>query len=205
MRKAIYLALLHYPVYDRQGKVITTSFTNLDIHDISRVAKTYDCKFFFLVTPVKSQREFAKRLINHWTEGFGSRYNPSRREALQVLSIKSDLKETLKNIEELEDGKTPIIIATGAKGNLANLDFLACRRMIHKGEKDQPILFLFGTGWGLASEVIQQADFVLEPIIGQGVYNHLSVRSAVAIVLDRLLGADGIKFVNLEEDKNECH
>lgn len=205
MRKAIYLALLHYPVYDRLGRVITTSFTNLDIHDISRVARTYDCKFFFLVTPVKSQREFAKKLVNHWTTGFGSHYNPSRKEALQVLSIKGDLHETLKSIEELEDGRAPIIIATGAKGDFANIDFPACRRMIHRAEEDKPVLFLFGTGWGLASEVTQQADFVLEPIKGMGMYNHLSVRSAVAIILDRLLGEDRSKFVNLEEDKNECH
>ncbi len=35
---------------------------------------------------------------------------------------------------------------------------------------------------------MDNADFFLEPIKGPSDYNHLSVRSAVAIVLDRLLG-----------------
>jgi hypothetical protein len=32
------------------------------------------------------------------------------------------------------------------------------------------------------------ADYILDPLAGAGTYNHLSVRSAVAIILDRLLG-----------------
>ncbi|HLO26270.1 MAG TPA: RNA methyltransferase, partial [Geobacteraceae bacterium] len=52
----------------------------------------------------------------------------------------------------------------------------------------QPYLLLLGTGWGLADEIFSRADFVLAPIKGQGDYNHLSVRSAAAILLDRLLG-----------------
>jgi hypothetical protein len=32
------------------------------------------------------------------------------------------------------------------------------------------------------------ADYILDPLVGSGNYNHLSVRSAVAIMLDRLLG-----------------
>jgi hypothetical protein len=45
-----------------------------------------------------------------------------------------------------------------------------------------------GTGWGLTEECFSAADFILEPIAGNGSYNHLSVRSAAAIMLDRLLG-----------------
>ena len=48
------------------------------------------------------------------------------------------------------------------------------------------ILLLFGTGWGLTVEVLGQADMVLEPIRGVGDYNHLSVRAAAAVILDRL-------------------
>lgn len=205
MRKSIYLALLHYPVYDRQGAIVTTSFTNLDLHDISRVARTYDCKIFFLVTPVRPQREFASKLIRHWTDGFGSDYNPSRKEALQLLSIQSDLEETIDVIYKLETEEKPIIIATGAKGTLANLDFPGCRRMIRVGNEKRPFLFLFGTGWGLSCQVMQRADYVLEPIRGRGIYNHLSVRSAVAIILDRLLGDYGATVGNLEESNNECN
>jgi hypothetical protein len=48
-------------------------------------------------------------------------------------------------------------------------------------------LLLFGTGWGLADEVLEAADALLPPLAGPSGYNHLSVRAAAAIVLDRLL------------------
>ena len=49
-------------------------------------------------------------------------------------------------------------------------------------------LLLFGTGWGMTNEVMNKADLILEPIRGKAEYNHLSVRAAVAIILDRLFG-----------------
>ncbi len=52
-------------------------------------------------------------------------------------------------------------------------------------------MILLGTAWGLAPQVIESSDGILEPISGVGKYNHLSVRSAAAIVLDRLLGERG--------------
>jgi hypothetical protein len=51
-----------------------------------------------------------------------------------------------------------------------------------------PIVLAFGTAWGLSPAFMAEADFVLEPLAGSGDYNHLSVRSAAAIILDRLLG-----------------
>jgi hypothetical protein len=48
------------------------------------------------------------------------------------------------------------------------------------------VLLVFGTGWGLAAPVVEEAHAVLEPIRGPGPWNHLSVRSACAIALDRL-------------------
>ncbi|QQR88874.1 MAG: hypothetical protein IPJ88_11645 [Myxococcales bacterium] len=56
-------------------------------------------------------------------------------------------------------------------------------------EQDQaPVLLLFGTGHGLADELIEQADALLPPIRAYSDYNHLSVRTAAAITLDRLIG-----------------
>jgi hypothetical protein len=55
-------------------------------------------------------------------------------------------------------------------------------------EIDRPLLLLFGTGWGLTDEVIAGVDQVLLPICGMPAFNHLSVRSAVAAILDRLFG-----------------
>jgi hypothetical protein len=47
---------------------------------------------------------------------------------------------------------------------------------------------MFGTGWGMSQELLDRADIFLDPINGPKEYNHLSVRSACAIMLDRLFG-----------------
>jgi hypothetical protein len=57
-------------------------------------------------------------------------------------------------------------------------------------KEDHPHLLLFGTGWGLEKGIVERADIVLAPIDGLSGYNHLPVRAAVAIILDRLLGRE---------------
>jgi len=52
--------------------------------------------------------------------------------------------------------------------------------------KDEIFLILLGTGWGMPEELVSSCDYILEPILGPGDYNHLSVRNAAAIILDRL-------------------
>jgi len=32
----LYAALLHHPVYDKNGAVVTTAVTNMDVHDFGR-------------------------------------------------------------------------------------------------------------------------------------------------------------------------
>ena len=66
------------------------------------------------------------------------------------------------------------------------VSYTEMRRKIH--EEDTPIFILFGTGFGMTKEMMKQFDYIVEPIYGAGTYNHLCVRSAVAIILDRLLG-----------------
>jgi hypothetical protein len=51
-----------------------------------------------------------------------------------------------------------------------------------------PVVLAFGTAWGLSDAFMDAADYILDPLAGEGAYNHLSVRSAVAIILDRLMG-----------------
>jgi len=69
------------------------------------------------------------------------------------------------------------------------ISFNTMRDMLNN--KARPFLILFGTGWGLTETVFSQSDYVLEAIKGYTDYNHLSVRSAAAIVLDRLMGRQG--------------
>jgi hypothetical protein len=49
-----------------------------------------------------------------------------------------------------------------------------------------PFVIIFGTGFSIAREIVQDADYQLKPIRGSIDYNHLSVRSAVAIYMDRI-------------------
>lgn len=182
---SLYLALLHYPVYDKEHRVVTTSITNMDIHDISRSAKTYGVKQFFVVNPVASLRALAEKILDHWQVGYGSTYNATRKDALAIVSLTQDLDQTLEAIRR-ETGQQPRIVATSAKAGGTRITFSLLRRKL--AADGPPILIVLGTGWGLTEEVLERADDFLEPIQGVSSYNHLSVRAAAAILLDRLLG-----------------
>jgi hypothetical protein len=60
-------------------------------------------------------------------------------------------------------------------------------------DQEKPILVIFGTGHGLPKEILDKCDYSLEPVRAAGDYNHLSVRSAIAIILDRLIGEEVVK------------
>ena len=183
IKSEIHLALVHYPVYNKVGEVVTSSVTTLDIHDISRVARTYAISSFSVVTPLKTQRHLVERLIDHWMTGYGAEYNPTRKEALLVTRVMSNLTETILGLTE-KYGKRPIVVATCAKKFPTSVGFHKLREEIKKGE---PILLIFGTGWGLEKSTLKEADYVLDPVQGVGDYNHLPVRAAIAIILDRLI------------------
>ena len=178
----IHLALIHYPVLDKNKDVVSTSITNFDIHDISRSARTFGVKTFYIVTPTLSQHEFAQRIIEHWEKGYGSVYNPNRKEALELVKIKSDLFEVFEDIEKMS-GSQPITIGTSAKTHYKSITF---KNLYELCKKDVDICLIFGTGWGIDETLMADFDYILEPIKGVGDYNHLSVRSAVAIILDRI-------------------
>jgi hypothetical protein len=179
------IALLHYPVYDRNSRVIATAVTNLDLHDIARMARTFGLFRYYVVTPVEEQRLLAERIRSHWQDGWGGSYNPDRREALELLRVAPDLDAVLADLEE--NFKRPArIVVTGAKEQPGAVSFDGLRQRIQ--ETEDPFLILLGTGWGLTDEIFDRADLGLEPIRGAGAYNHLSVRAAAAIILDRLLG-----------------
>ena len=181
----VYVALLHYPVYDKNGQVVTTAVTNMDIHDIARASRTYGVRGFFVVIPVKPLQKLARKIIEHWQVGYGSEYNVTRKEALSLTRICDTLDDAVIAIER-ETGEKPVMVVTSARAAENRTSFEALRDMLHK--EIRPFLILFGTGWGLTEAIFAQSDYVLEPIAGGEDYNHLSVRSAAAIVLDRLLG-----------------
>ncbi len=180
----LYLALAHYPVINKRGEIIAAALTNLDLHDISRAAKTYGVKSFYVVTPLSDQQVLAKKIIAHWTGGAGAVYNPDRRSALELIKVKDSIKDVAEDIKGVENSY-PKTVTTCARRYPASIGYAELRGIL---ESSMPHLLIFGTAWGLAESLISQADFVLEPIAGTTGYNHLPVRCAAAIILDRLLG-----------------
>ena len=181
-----YVMEVHYPVLDKRGEKSSTAITGMDLHDIARACRTYGIKKYLLVTPIAQQREMAKRIAGHWTSGWGADYNPDRREAFSTLKIFASVQKALAWAEEKE--KKPVFkIATTAKRHEGAQHWLTLKREILR--RDHSPLFIFGTGWGLHDEVMETADAVMTPICGgKDGWNHLSVRSAVSITLDRFFG-----------------
>jgi hypothetical protein len=181
----LYLALLHHPVYDKNGAVVTTAVTNLDVHDFGRLARTYAVRAFYVATPVPTLRRLVERIMRHWESGPGAAYNRTRKEALALARLAHDLDAVLADIER-ETGVLPRLVATTAREGGGRLSFADLRRRLR--EDPRPLLLVFGTGWGLTEDVLGRADDLLAPIRGAAGWNHLSVRSAAAIILDRLRG-----------------
>jgi hypothetical protein len=180
------IALMHYPVLDKNQDVVATAVTNLDIHDIARSARTYGVSRYYIVTPVLEQQKLVEKIRVHWLEGWGATYNPKRKMALELLQTETSLNDALRDIEARTGQKAKIVV-TGAAGRVNSISFPGMRELM-AGDPDQHYVLLLGTGWGLTEEIFRRADYVLEPISGGGDYNHLSVRSAAAIMLDRLFG-----------------
>lgn len=182
----LYVALTHYPVLNKNGDVIVSAITNLDLHDIARVSKTYGVRSFYVITPLEEQQVLIETIVSHWVKGAGARYNPKRREALELIDIKASIAEVKEHIKKKE-GDFPKTVVTSAKNNPDNIGFGTFRDLM---QGDHVYLLIFGTAWGLAEECMTEADYFLDPIKGNSKYNHLSVRSASAIILDRLFGKE---------------
>jgi hypothetical protein len=179
----LYLALLHHPVFDKNGAVVTTAVTNMDVHDIGRLARTFAVRGFYVCTPVPTLHRLVGRIIRHWQTGPGATYNATRKEALATVRLALDLDGAVTDVER-ETGSLPRVVASSARGGPGRLGFDRFRERLDS--PGRPEMLVLGTGWGLTPEVMGRVDDVLEPISGSGDYNHLSVRSAAAIMLDRL-------------------
>jgi len=187
-RKApLAVALMHYPTIDRQKRVVATNITNFDIHDIARVCRVYGIDRYYLIHPMQDQLMFVERVLDHWRVGQGAKFNPMRRTALTEVF-------TAKNLEEAAAQwgfPNARVVATAARPLEAqkSFTFKQFRETLH--EESDPYILIFGTGFGLTTEFVGSCYGILEPIAGASKddYRHLSVRSAVSICLDRLLGS----------------
>ncbi len=171
----MYVALAHWPCLDKNGDEVATAITNLDIHDLARLCLTYGVDTLYIVHPYQSQRDFARKIMDHWLNGFGGEYNPIRKRAFEIVKLVPDI-ETVKK----ETGA--FMVGTTAKKLESAMSWQKVK------EQEQDVCLVFGTGWGLKAEALDSLDAVAEPIEGRGEWNHLSVRSAVSIAIDRVLG-----------------
>ncbi len=182
----LYIGLFHFPMRSRTGEIVATSTTSVDVHDIARTARTYGVTRYFVVTPLPSQQRISWRIRGFWTEGERANNESRRAEALEIVTVAADLEETLAAIEAAE-GMSPLIVATSARRHgKESISYEALKE--HLRREERPVYIIFGTGWGMAEELIEATDVLLPPIRANSDFNHLSVRAAVAIVLDRVVG-----------------
>jgi hypothetical protein len=181
----LFVALIHHPVVDRNGRIVTSAITSLDLHDIARSAHTYGVKRAYIVHPIPEQRDFAATVIDHWRFDFGRSFDGRRREALELIKIVNTLDDAIADASTLA-GARPSIVHTSAQtsGGMQMAELRAKMEAVDA----PPAMILFGTGFGMAPALLKRADLVLNAILGPGDYNHLSVRAAVSIILDRLRG-----------------
>lgn len=187
----VYIALLHFPMVNRNGQIVTTAVTNMDIHDISRSARTFGMKGYFIVTPIEDQQELVGRILSHWSTEKSRQYHPDRFEALSLLRLVRTFDE-VKAAIRAEQGQDPEVVLTDARPLPNSVSYAEYRRELSDPKREgKPVLVVFGTGWGISDVFYPEVHRILAPVYGpegkEG-YNHLSVRSAVAIILDRLFG-----------------
>jgi len=181
------VGLVHYPILDKEKKVVATNITNFDIHDIARASRMYGVEKYYIIHPMREQLMFVERVLDHWRTGQGAKFNPSRKTALARV-------QTAESFEAaLADWGVPeaMTVATHARPieGVETLSFRDLRTQMH--EKKRPCFLLFGTGYGMTEEFMKSLTYILEPIKGAPPddFRHLSVRSAVSICLDRLMGS----------------
>jgi len=186
----VYVALLHYPIKNRNGQLVTTAVTNIDIHDIARSSRTFGVKEFFLVTPIEVQHRLVGRILSHWRSEHSSKYHPDRFEAVSMVRLVHTF-EDVKTAIKAKHGEEPEVVLTDAKTLPKSVSYADYKAELAKPNRSKPVLLVFGTGWGISEVFYPEVHRILAPVYGpensEG-YNHLSVRAAVAIILDRLFG-----------------
>ena len=183
--------LVHYPVSLGAKKTGASSLTNLDIHDIARISRSYAMGFFYPVTPLRDQLRVLEEILRHWTRGPGGTGNADRAQALGLVQPATSLEEAVAHMTA-QHGTRPRLVASSAvwpaRGKASKPERMPMTpRDVRRWCDQGPVMLCLGTAQGLAPEVLEQCEGTLRPVRFLG-YNHLSVRSAAAILADRILG-----------------
>ncbi len=175
----------------------------MDIHDIARSARTYGVKRYFIVTPLEDQHELVGRILQYWNSDSVREYHPDRFEAVSLVRLAHDFNEVKAAIRaecsKDYDGD-PEVVLPDARPLPNPVSYAELRRELQETapgnkspESSRPLVIVFGTGWGVSDSFYPEVHRILAPVYGpeggrEGGYNHLSVRAAAAIILDRLFG-----------------
>ncbi len=165
---------------------MTSAVTNMDVHDLSRSAKTFGATDFFVTTPIEAQRTLVQTILGHWTEGSSAKRIPSRKDALEGVRVVPTLEAAIDALGGRAQVEVWVTAARTEAGKQPLPDYATARARLRGGDP-RAVLVVFGTSWGLTPALVESADERLPPIFGPGPYNHLSVRAACAITLDRLV------------------
>lgn len=203
-----YVVLLHSPMLNKSGDEVCTAVTNLDLHDIARSCRTYGVQKYFVVNPEPEQERLVARILGHWHENVSKVYHPARAEALSGIQFSKTFQEVLETVSNENAGQKPFVvmpdardlrnrfpgqIPSGWQNPVWTYEDLR-ERLINDTLYDAavsarpPLVIVFGTGWGIAPSFFSCVDQPLAPLQSNKPYNHLSVRGAAAIVLDRIFG-----------------
>lgn len=180
------VALIHDPILGRDGATITTSLTPIDLHDIARSCRTYGVGRYYVVHPHVTMQTIGQRIRDYWDQGAGKAFEHNRAEAFRILEIVDTLEHALHDAKA-RWGRKPLLITTSARNHAIPVMSFDAVRDIMLNQREA-VMLVFGTGWGLTPEMVMQSDALLAPIRADAEFNHLSVRSAVAIALDRIIG-----------------
>lgn len=186
------VVLLHHPVLNRKGELIATSITNMDLHDISRTCRTYEIDHYYLVSPVIEHQKLVGSIIEHWNRGNQLEWHPDRAEALSRAKVMNSFQDVKIELAQ-KYPEMALEVAMPDARPLPNQMTYEQARIKWAEEPNAGVkVIVLGTGWGVAPEFYSEVHTYLSPIygpLGAEGYNHLSVRAAAAIILDRLFSS----------------
>ncbi|MDD5090490.1 MAG: RNA methyltransferase [Candidatus Wallbacteria bacterium] len=171
--------LIHYPCLNRLGEKTATAAYPLDVQDMARSCATFGVSHLFVVHPEPRQREFLKRVVDFWGTKEAFEWNWNRHQAMSLVHIVPSLEDLLAGTPNA------LVVTTSASIRMEKVcTFSDLNEQVREEKRD--VFLLFGTGHGLHDDAIRLSCVQLEPVTGQSDYNHLSVRSATAVILSRI-------------------
>ncbi len=165
--RPIYVVLMHYPIVNRQGKLVTTSVTNMDIHDIARSARTFGASGYFLVTPIEDQHQLVGRILGHWRQDSSREWHPDRFEALSRVQMARDFEEVKSLVRAECGGRDPVVAMPDARPLPNAVSYADFRRELEDpAQAGVPVCVVFGTGWGISETFFPEVHRILAPVYG---------------------------------------